>query len=164
MRYMIFLLPLLLLSCGKTNHQDLRAYIKAVKNRPSGPIDPIPRFVHIPPHLYQPADRRSPFTPAVQKVDDTLRPDPTRPKEPLEHYTLDSLRLVGLFSHQNVQWALIRTPDNQVLPVRTGRYLGQNHGQVLTIGSDSIEIEEMVRTSKGWERRTTTLTLKQREA
>ncbi len=92
----------ILSACG-SDMDDLRAYIDEVKARPGGRIEPLPEIRPTPTFVYA-ADRdgaRSPFVPdtpqaRVSADPDAVRgPDPNRPREFLEQFPLDTLRMVG---------------------------------------------------------------------
>ncbi len=82
-------------------------------------------------------------------------PDPSRRKEPLEQYPLDSLRMVGTLSKQDIAWAVIRAPDGTIHRAATGNYLGQNYGRIEEIRSNKISIREKIYNGKWIDREVT---------
>lgn len=164
------LVPLLLLGgCGGDPISDLEPYAQSVLERPPGPIEPLPEIKPVDTFVYEPEDRRDPFTPDAQSepdegivLDNGLAPDPNRRKEELESYPLDSLRMVGTLDLADGRWALIRTKEGILHRVRVGNYLGQSSGQIISIGDDAIQVTEIVSDAPGqWRERAATLALTQ---
>ena len=73
----------------------------------------------------------------------------SRPKEPLELFPLDGLRMVGTLSRQGQLYALVRTPENTLYRVKRGDRIGQNFGVVTAITDTAIEIKETVQDGAG---------------
>jgi type IV pilus assembly protein PilP len=134
------------------NTVDLQQYTEEVKARPGGDIEPMPTVEPHEPYLY-PGHERSPFDSTV-----IARPLPSepvgipgdvdvdfdRPREPLESYPLDSLRLVGSMEQEGVRYALVRTPDRTIQSVTAGNYMGQNFGRIIEITPQEIHLVEVV--------------------
>lgn len=141
---------LLMVGCGG-DLSDLERYAERIKQRPGGEIEPIPE---IPPQetFTYPGHERDPFDSSViaTRVTEDVGPesdvtiDPNRPPEFLEQFPLDSLRMVGTMEQDEVQWALIRTPERNIQRVKEGNYMGQNHGRIDQITDTRIEITEIV--------------------
>src|SRR5690349_23631586 len=88
---------------------DLEEYAMEVKGRTSKNIDPIPQPKPYEPFVYEPGERRDPFLPILQSREaaiagaggaGAIKPDFERPKEPLEEFPLDALRMVGTITMQ----------------------------------------------------------------
>ncbi len=141
---------LLLGGCTSGDLSDLQGYVESVKQRPPSPLEPIPAFKEILPFVYQPGERRDPFVPDKETkpqpspVAGGLTPDPTRPREPLERFPLDEIRMVGTLEQHQVRAALVRAPDGILHRVGVGNYLGQNSGKIVGIKDNRIEIDEIV--------------------
>lgn len=149
-------------ACG-TDNSDLREYISHVKKKPPRPIEPIPEF-EIPEKFTFPEDtkRRSPFKPLeVEDTKDIGAPDVNRPRQPLEAFPLDSLKFVGIFKVGKTTWGLISQPSGLISRVKSGDYMGKNHGQIIRITDDKIMLEETVQVSGKWQKRSTILKLKE---
>lgn len=127
---------------------DLQAWVADVKARPPKPLDPLPvmrqfeSFEYAAQHLRDPFSAPAPEQDAVS--DSSLRPDPTRRKEPLEAYPLDSLDMVGTLGAGAEMVALLMDPDRVVHKVVAGDYLGQSDGRIDAIFEDRIELTELV--------------------
>jgi len=52
------------------------------------------------------------------------QPDMDRPKEALEEYPLDSLKMVGYLYRNKVGYAVIRATDGKLHRVKAGNYIG----------------------------------------
>lgn len=149
-----------LVACTGDN-SDLTKYIRETKQRPARSIEPIPKFAPLPIFKFPENDiRRSPFKPVdVKKREEQFAPDKNRKKQPLESFPLDALRFVGSLKQGNESWALIKEPDKQIIRVRTGDYMGQNYGRIISIKDDAIKLEETIKNSGTWEKLITTLKL-----
>lgn len=144
------------------DNSDLEQYIQQVMARPGGGIAPIPSIEPHEPYIY-PGHTRSPFDSTViarplESVPEGLPGivdiDFDRPREPLEQYPLDSLRMVGTLEREGVRHALIRTPDRVIHMVRPGNHLGQNFGEIIDISDRDIFLREVVPDAfGGWEKR-----------
>ncbi|WP_373510057.1 pilus assembly protein PilP [Thiocapsa sp.] len=135
-----------------------------VRARPPGPIEPLPEIQPVDSFVFEPGGRRDPFVMDTQTAaagkDNGLAPDPLRPKEELESYPLDSLRMVGTVQQQETRWALVRTREGLVYRVRVGNYLGMNNGQIVDITDEAIRLTEIVSEIPGdWRERSATLAL-----
>lgn len=156
-RTLVLLLVVTLVACAGSQ-QDLDSYIAGVKERPGEPIEPLPRVVPPVPFSYSVADLRDPFSggPAQPSEDidvstaqdDGPRPDPTRRKEVLEGFELDSLEMVGTFYIEEL-YGLVSDPDGLIHRVRPGNFLGRNHGRIVTVFEDRIELQELVPNGTG---------------
>ena len=138
-------------SCGDDGMQDLRQFVKKVKARKPGRIEPLPEIKQIETFVYVPGDRRNPFmlTQAAEPEemvadDDGLTPNPNRRKEELERFPLDSIRMVGTVDLNETVWGLVKTRDKTIYRIKVGNYMGMNHGQVTSVTEDKIELTEIV--------------------
>lgn len=127
---------------------DLEEFMSEVRARPPAQLDPIPEMRTFASHEY-PADAlRDPFRPPRQTArggpGDGPRPDPERPREPLEQFALDSLRMMGTLERENVLWGLVRDTEGKVHRIREGQFLGQNHGRVIQIDQTRIGVRELI--------------------
>lgn len=135
-----------LLSAGCSDGlDDLRADIEKAKQRPGGRIQPLPEVKPYISHEYQMADRRSPFLQSFAGENPTgPRPDIQRPREYLEQFPLDTLRMVGTLNLGAAHYGLVQTRDGMIHRVLPGNHLGQNDGRVMTVGDAQISVIEIV--------------------
>jgi type IV pilus assembly protein PilP len=116
---------------------------------------------------YKAFDQADPFSSAkielVTKSASTggggLKPNLNRPKEPLEAYPLESLKMVGVLQQKNANFALVKA-DTGLYRVKVGNYLGQNFGLITTITDSQIQLRELIQDAVGdWTERQSTLQL-----
>lgn len=132
------------------NMGDLKAYIASVKARPGGRIPPLPQIQPAPKFTYVPGGRRSPFKRVVETGANSSNPnavngpDPDRPREFLEQFPLDTMKMVGTLSIGGKTYGLIQTADGQIHRVHVGNYIGQNYGRITSITQARISLVEIV--------------------
>ncbi len=131
------------------NMSDLEAYIADVNARPGGRIEPLPVIRPYESFAYTAYDLRSPFTPdkpleQASARSDGLRPDARRPREYLEQFPLDTLKMVGTLTHEGDYFGLLQTSDQLVHRVLVGNYVGQNDGRIVAIDETEIRVVEIV--------------------
>jgi type IV pilus assembly protein PilP len=161
----------LLASACSQNMDDLEQYALEVKARTSKNIDPIPQPKPYEPFAYEAGERRDPFLPILQSRDSalaaaggegSLKPDVNRPKEPLEEFPLDALRMVGTITMQQRAYALVRAPDAVVHRVSVGDHLGQNYGKITGISETEVVLMEIIPDGLGgWIQRPASVALTQ---
>lgn len=161
-----------LTGCGGGNlaFQDLDQFMAEVKARPKGKIEPLPEFKAYQAFSYSAAALRSPFEPprsievaVLEEVEvSNVKPDLNRPKELLESFALGDLKMVGTLRRagDDTLWALVNDKLGGVHRVRTGQYMGQNHGKIVAIEEGRIDLLEIVPNGRGgWLERPRTLSL-----
>jgi type IV pilus assembly protein PilP len=162
--WLVIAAALLLSGCGR-DMKDLEDYALEVKARKTKNIDPIPQPKPYEPFEYmasvkdpktgEEVPRRDPFLATLQAREAAalanatgggggIKPDTTRPKEPLEEFTLDSLRMVGTITKQKTMFALIKAPDTVVHMVQVGDHMGQNFGKVTGISETEVTLMEII--------------------
>jgi type IV pilus assembly protein PilP len=90
---------------------------------------------------------RSPFmpdTPQAAGPAGGTRPDPDRPREYLEQYSLDTLSMVGTMSLGDTEYGLVQTSDGLIHRVLPGNYVGQNDGRITGIDESKISLVEII--------------------
>lgn len=138
------------LSACSGGNDDLRAYIDEVKARPGGRIEPLPQVQPAPTFVYEAGTRRSPFAPDApqRRVSNDPNavdgPDRNRPREFLEQFPLDTLRMVGTLADRRASFGLVQTTDGLVHRVTVGNHLGQNYGRIVGISDSAIELVEII--------------------
>jgi type IV pilus assembly protein PilP len=163
------LLILFTAACGRSGMDELAGYVAQVKQRPPGPLEPLPDLPTVDTFLYEPGERRDPFVMderIAQAVMPTpsggIAPDPLRRREELEQYSLDSLKMVGTLEQNETRWALVVTPDGFLHRVRVGNYLGQHNGQITLISPERIQLTEIFGDGPGsWRERESSIALRQ---
>lgn len=151
--------------CVSNDMSDLQAYVKNTKATYKGKVKPIPTFKHQPPYVYAANDIRDPFKPVVdiEVMGSSYRgprPDENRPREPLEEFSLDGLKMVGTLAQKDGEWALIKDPDGLLHRVAVGQYLGKNYGRVVAVNEEKVALVELVPDiNGGWAERNAAIAL-----
>lgn len=161
-------LPLLLVgACSDSGVDDLRVFVEEAKQR-QGRVEPLPEFPAVETYVYAAQALRDPFgawSPDPQgdagaRADNGIVPDTARPREVLEGYPLDTLRMLGTVRYQEATWGLVKAPDGVVHRVRSGNHMGQNYGKVTAIEARRLSLVEIVPDGLGgWEKRETSLAM-----
>jgi len=145
-----------LIGCANPNIDELRSYVDTEKSKPPGRIESLPEIKQISTFVYEADGRRDPFmlVDSDQKEEagfagNGISPDFNRRKEELEGYSLDSIRMVGILEQFGVTWGLVKTKEGTIHRVRSGNYMGQNHGRIIQITEDKIDLTEIVQDGTG---------------
>ena len=158
-KFTIIVIFIISLSACAGDKSDLIQYINNIKSRPGTPIEPLPKFLPLPVFKFPEHDpRRSPFK-SMEIKKEQFAPDQKRKKQPLEAYPLDALKFVGTLKEQDQLWALITDPEKKVVPVKVGNYMGHNFGRIISIKSNEIKLEEIIKNSGTWEKKITIIHL-----
>jgi len=158
------LIVLGLTGCGGSGIDDLQTFVAETGKDTQGKIEPLPEVKAYEPFTYNAFDLPDPFKPRKLSTGGGggMQPDLNRPKEPLEAFSLETLKMVGMLSKQGVIHAVIKTPDNAIYHVRKGNYVGQNFGLITQIGDSEVSLREIVQDSAGdWSERSSTLILQE---
>ncbi len=164
----VLLLPLLLAACGGPG-DDPREFVKNAGKDLRGKVEPLPEVKPYEPFTYEATDLPDPFKPRKLAPPPGggggLQPDFNRPKEALESFPLESLKMVGTLSQGKVTYAIIKTPENSLYRVKVGNHMGQNFGVITQITENEIKLTEIVQDSAGeWTERASSLTLSEEAA
>lgn len=170
MRWILpLVIALALASCGGEEFGDLKAELKEKTKDLRGKIDPLPVVKPYEPVPYKVFDMQDPFSIAkIELVTKSagaggggLKPDFNRPKEPLEAYPLESLKMVGVLQRKSANFALVKA-DRGLYRVKVGNYMGQNFGLITAITDSQIELRELIQDASGdWAERQSTLQLQE---
>lgn len=170
------LAPLALAGCADPGMSDLEAYAAEVRARPGGVIEPLPEFRIVANYLYRSADGglRDPFEAFIEQEKKApaavVTRDPeqeafefevkVRPKEELEGFDLDALRMVGTMRNEGTIWGIVVDPTGTVHRVQVGNYLGRNAGKIMEISEARIDLREIIGdTEAGYDERQASLAL-----
>lgn len=140
----------MLTACGAEEHQDLREWMKNEEKGMRGSVKPLPQVKPYEPQTYDAATLIDPFSVLKAKVEgaSTKGPDIQRPREPLEEFPLESLRLVGILQDKQRLIAQVLV-NGRSFQVKVGNYVGQNFGRVVRIvttkNDERIAIKELVK-------------------
>lgn len=173
----------LLAGCAERDMSDLRNFVETTKRTtPIRKPEPTPKIEPYQPFTYTAQGLKDPFlvSPFAEPVEpgvirDGVRltaapeagciaPDPNRIREELEKYSLGSLKMMGTVRMGGTDelWALILAPDNVVHRVQKNNYLGANHGKIINISEQRVDLKEIVPDRPGcWQERESFLSLTQ---
>jgi type IV pilus assembly protein PilP len=163
-RLPIVFIVLGLSGCGGGNMEDLHTFVAETGKDMQGKIEPLPEVKVYEPFTYNAFDLPDPFKPRKLSTGGGggMQPDLSRPKEPLEAFSLETLKMVGVLSQNGTIQAVIKTPDNAIYHVKKGNYMGQNFGLITQINENEVGLREIVQDSAGdWSERTSTLILQE---
>ncbi len=165
----ILLIGILQGCSGSADVGDLKQFTRSVLSKPRGRIEPIPVFKPYEYFSYSAAGLRSPFdlpvvidtSLSLSQPSSNVRPDFDRAKEHLEQFPLSELDMVGtLTGLDGILWALVRDGDGSVIRVQEGYFMGQNHGNIISIAENRLNLIEIVPNGLGgWVERPKTIVL-----
>lgn len=172
------LVSLLLAGCGSGELQDLRDFVRDSGKDMRGKIPPPPEVKPYEPFVYH---NEIVYNKETKKIEEDALPDPfklrkpdlrsgsrpgsnqpdmDRPKEPLEEFPLEGLKMIGYLYQKKVGHAVIRDPNNKNHRVKAGNYIGMNFGLIKEVTETEIILKEMVQDSTGdWSERMSSLKL-----
>jgi type IV pilus assembly protein PilP len=154
-----------LTGCGTGKGDDLDQFMADAANDMRVKIPPLPEVKpYIPIQYNEDGTLNDPFKARKATAKEgALQPNLNRPREPLEAYPLEALKYVGSMTKQKLQYALIKTPDNNVQQVKIGNYIGQNFGIVATITENEVALKEIIQDeiTGDWTERSNTLSLQE---
>src|SRR5258708_40156291 len=154
--------------CGRSEeHADLKQELAQLTKDVRGRVEPLPQVKPYEPVPYTAEGQIDPFRP--ERIDvaaagrragaSKLAPDSNRPKEPLESFPIDAIKMLGTIRQAQETFALVKAGPN-VYRVKKGNYLGQNFGVVTDIDEGAINLKELVQDSGGeWVERQSILPL-----
>jgi type IV pilus assembly protein PilP len=156
--YIIFLIALS--GCENNNFSDLNQYIARVKSEPKESIQPLPKVIKVESFEFKLNKQRDPFEAIDQyefpntSIDQSdingVKPDIKRPKEELEAFPLESLKMVGTVITKSILWGLIKADNGTIYRVQNGNYMGKNYGKIINISTNKIELLELVSYKPGF--------------
>lgn len=160
-----FLVSILLTGCGGEEFQDLRDFVKNSGADMRGKIPPPPEVKLYEPFIYNnDANLPDPFKPRKPDIQSGRgglnQPDMERPKEALEEFPLENLKMVGYLFQNKTGHAVIRAPDGKLHRVKAGNYVGLNFGLISEVTDTEVIVNEKVQDSAGdWSDRESRLQL-----
>lgn len=170
-----FALAVLSLAAGCGDESDeLRAWMDEVRATRQPQRETIAEPKRFEPFRYDRAGQSDPFAQArlgglpaeAPEVSRTARlhPDTSRPREALEAWPLDAIRMVGHLSSGQRSFALLQVQDT-VYQARVGNHAGQDFGVITKVSDTEVRLRELVQDAAGeWVHRETTLRLHEGEA
>jgi type IV pilus assembly protein PilP len=165
---LIIIGALLLAACNGEQYGDLKDELNRLTKDLPRRVEPLPVVKPYEPVPYEAGNLPDPFGPAkielaikVSPGASKLRPDESRPKEPLEAFPLESLRMVGVLQQGKLTFALVKA-DASLYRVKSGNYMGQNFGLITQVTESEIKLRELIQDASGdWAERASTLQLQE---
>ena len=162
---------LLAAGCGNDPNVDQKQELNALTKDLRGRVDPLPQVTPYEPVPYKAEGLIDPFRPSRIDVGQVgpqggaknarLEAEQARPKEPLEAFPLESIKMVGTLTQGPETFGVVRAGPN-LFRVKKGNYVGQNFGVVTNIDEAQIGLKELVQDGGGdWVERTSALQLVQ---
>lgn len=164
-RLLLMLAALALLAGCTRGMSDLRDWVAQEKSKKGAPIPPLPVIKTFETFQYSDEGKRDPFSASTAETQPSgpsngPRPDEGRPKEPLEMFALDSLKMVGTVGTGAGIEALVKDPGGVIHRVHVNEYMGQNYGRVTDIAEDHVDLVELVSNGNGgWMERSASIGL-----
>jgi type IV pilus assembly protein PilP len=163
---------LLLAGCGDSDVKEVHDWMDQVRQQTRPAVKPLAEPKDFIPYAYGDRQAVDPFSPnkllnqlakAAETAQDPNKPDLRRPRELLENYPLDTMKMVGTMQKGSVTYALLQI-DRAVYQVRAGQRIGQNFGIVTRVSDDAINIREVAQDAAGeWVERMAKLELQSKE-
>ena len=159
-------LALVVGGCADEGHDTLQAFLDDA-TPPSTAAAPTPAAPAPAPFSYAATALRDPFQPKEAAPNDDASagtppaPNLSRPKQPLERFSIGQLRMVGTLSHGRWTLALVQDAQERVHRVRRGDFLGTDFGQARAIDAAGIDVVETISDGAGgwaWRERRIALT------
>jgi type IV pilus assembly protein PilP len=162
----------LLAGCGDSDVREVRDWMAQVQRETRPAVKPLPEPKDFIPYAYGAKEAVDPFSQAkllgeLARVAATTpglhQPDTSRPRELLETFPLDTMRMVGTMEKSGTRYALLQI-DRALYQVRPGQRVGQNFGVVTRVSDDAIDIREVAQDAAGeWVERMAKLELQGKE-
>ncbi|WP_084403992.1 pilus assembly protein PilP [Marinobacterium litorale] len=153
---------------------DLRQFVSRTLAKPGGKIEPLPEFKPYESFVYEGSSLRDPFQPLVPaseadqvaQPDSGIQPDTERPKDYLEQFALDQLKMVGTITPlgQPGLLALVRDNKGEIHRITAGDHMGLDYGEVVEVTDRAVKVIEIVSNGRGgWMKRPRNLALAEQE-
>jgi len=156
--FIMLVIKIFVYGCTQEVDPDIEQFVQWVKNQQQSQLEPLWDMTPIKPHPYQASHLRSPFeTPDLRasekpnSLELEENSDSVHPREVLEFYPIDSLKMVGYIQKIGIFCALIRDAQGNIHSVQVGHYMGQHRGRIEKIDEHGLEMIEKVHEKLGVE-------------
>lgn len=155
-------------ACQDNSMQDLRDFVANAYKDKKPEIEPLPEIKPYKDFEYAAVEEEDPFnleniiTSRAATVATGDSPDSNRPREPLEEFPLDALKMVGTMSQNQRPYVIVKTSEGTALRATIGNYMGQNDGKIKQIIPEEqlVLLTEIVLDTAGrWVNRDVELTI-----
>lgn len=166
-RAVLIAFSLFLVGCN-AHQESLNAFIQQSESQAKAKVGALSPDRSFQVREYQGREERSPFilpevfaTAEKERLENCWQPNLRQKKGQLESYSLTALKLKGVMGNGQSLTGLIQTPKGNVVKVNSGQYLGQNHGRIMEVKAQYLEVQETFSDGLGcWHQRSTKLALK----
>lgn len=168
--FVVLLLVAGLSACGDSGIGELQAWMDQVKKETQVKVNPLQEPKVFVPVAYESGGSYDPFDSVkllaviarIQAAKDNgLKPDFDRPREALEGFPLENMKMVGTFDNKKKLQGLVQV-GKLIYPVTVGSYMGQNFGKVISVSDTRIDLVETVQDATGeWAERKASLELQE---
>ncbi len=143
----IILVSVFLGGCAPSDFNDLNSWMSEQSKNVKGKIDPLPQAKTFTPRNFvakqNPFEGKEPLL-LTEMDNNKYAPDLNRRKEPLESYTLETLKMTGFLNSKDGPQAIIKSIDAKTHFVKLNNYMGKNFGKVTKINEGQMILEERV--------------------
>jgi type IV pilus assembly protein PilP len=155
-------------ACQDNSMQDLRDFVANAYKDKKPEIEPLPEIKPYKDFAYSASESNDPFnleniiTSRTAAVAVGGSPDSNRPREPLEEFPLDALKMVGTMSQGQRPYVIVKTSEGTALRATIGNYMGQNDGKIKQIIPEEQKIlltEIVLDTTGRWVNRDVEMTI-----
>jgi type IV pilus assembly protein PilP len=156
---------MLLAACGGGDEAELAQWMTESSRNLKGVVKPLPEVKPYEPVAYAAADQIEPFQMSRldpdRKINSGHMPDMKRPRETLESFPLESIRMVGTIRRDGATNAVVQV-DKNVFQIKVGNHMGENFGIVTGISESEVTLKELVQDGTGdWTERVSTIQLQE---
>lgn len=165
LRWLMVPLALAVMTGCTKGTADVHQWVAKEKARKGAPLPSLPVIKTFETFVYDDQGKRDPFASGVAAEQSGQQkngphPDRDRPRQPLESFALDSLKMVGTIGAGTHIVALIQDPGKKIHRVHVNQYMGQNYGRVTGIDEDQVNLVELVPNGNGgWMERKASIAL-----
>jgi|GEM_PF-3889609 len=137
----------MLISCDSDNDKKLSLYINEVKSRDVKIIEPMPELWQLSKFSYPETNQNSnPFI----RHSSLLQPEHSK----LGKLPLKLINYIGLIKDNEKIWGLLGQPGGEIIRVKAGDYIGNNHSKIMLILPEAMHLEESVKIENKWQKKT----------
>ena len=153
------LVAIVVAGCGASDNDAIKKWMAETSKDMRGRVENIDEPKKFAPFKYESDKMVDPFNaakvatvvagePKGPKPGGGPRPDLSRPKEVLESYSIENLRMVGAMQQKGASYAIIKA-DTALHRVKVGNYMGQNYGKITKITETEVMVQEMIEDGGG---------------
>lgn len=150
---------LVLAGCSQTGINEIQQWMSAEEKKMKGKVEAVSEPKPFKAFKYEAEKEVDPFNASkVTALVDAakknprgasgIRIDETRPRQVLEAFPLENLKMVGVLQQKGGSFGLINA-DKNLYRVKVGEYMGQNHGLITKINESEITVREVVSDATG---------------